>query len=175
MVHFDKDMRAQDFHWKGPNCEAMVNPPVVPVAVATTPLPAPVPVPTAPKKITFAADGLFRFDGGRSPDLLPEGHRKIERLAAELRQRGSQRVSITIIGHTDRLGSVAHNDALSMARANTVRDLLVKEGIAPASIRAAGAGERQPVALCLGNVATPELVQCLQPNRRVDIDVSTEP
>jgi outer membrane protein OmpA-like peptidoglycan-associated protein len=127
------------------------------------------------KKRSFAADGLFRFDGGHSPDLLPEGQRQIRRLASELRQSGVQRVAITIVGHTDRLGSEAHNDTLSLARANTVRDLLVQEGIAPTSIRASGAGERQPVVTCPGNVMTPALVRCLQPNRRVDIDVTTEP
>lgn len=169
MVHFDKDVRAQDFHWKGPNCEALVNP--APVIAAPTPAPVPAP----PRKLSFAADGLFRFDGGQPSDLLPEGQSKIQRLASELRQSGAQRVSITIVGHTDRLGSEAYNDALSLARANTVRDLLVKEGIAPASIRASGAGERQPVVTCVGTVATQELVRCLQPNRRVDIDVSTEP
>lgn len=173
MVHFDKDVRAQDFHWKGPACDALVNPPPVSVIAASTPVPAP--VPAAPKKRSFAADGLFRFDGGHSPDLLPEGQGQIRRLASELRQSGVQRVSITIVGHTDRLGSEAHNDTLSLARANTVRDLLVEEGIAPTSIRASGAGERQPVVTCPGNVATPALVRCLQPNRRVDIDVTTEP
>lgn len=173
MVHFDKDVRAQDFHWKGPNCEALVNPPPVPVIAAS--MPAPMPIAISPKKLSFSADGLFRFDGGQSPDLLPEGQRKIQRLASELRQSGMQRVSITVVGHTDRLGSEAYNDMLSLARANTVRDLLVKEGIAPTSIRASGAGERQPVVSCPGSAATPELVRCLQPNRRVDIDVITSP
>ena len=28
MVHYDQDVRSQDFHWKGPDCEAMLNPPV---------------------------------------------------------------------------------------------------------------------------------------------------
>lgn len=42
-------------------------------------------------------------------------------------------------------------------------------------IRASGAGERHPVVTCVGSVATPELVRCLQPNRRVDIDVVTAP
>jgi outer membrane protein assembly factor BamE (lipoprotein component of BamABCDE complex) len=37
MVHFDQDIRAQDFHWKGSTCEAAVAPPVVAVAVAPTP------------------------------------------------------------------------------------------------------------------------------------------
>jgi outer membrane protein OmpA-like peptidoglycan-associated protein len=86
-----------------------------------------------------------------------------------------QRVSVSVVGHTDRLGPEAYNDTLALARANTVRDRLMKEGIAPTSIRASGAGERQPVVSCPGSVATPELVRCLQPNRRVDIDVVTAP
>lgn len=173
MVHFDKDVRAQDFHWKGPNCEALVNPPLVPVVAAS--VPAPMPVPISPQKLSLSADGLFRFDGSQPSDLLPEGQSKIRRLASELRQSGGQHLSITIVGHTDRLGSQAYNDKLSQARADTVRDLLVKEGIAPTSIRASGAGERHPVVTCVGSVATLELVRCLQPNRRVDIDVVTAP
>lgn len=175
MVHFDKDVRAQDFHWKGPNCDALVNPPPAPVLAAPTPAPQPAP----PKKVSLAADGLFRFDGGHAPDLLPEGQRKIEQLAADLRQSGNSRVAIRIVGHTDRLGSQAHNDALSLARANTVRDLLIKHGIAPARILTSGAGARQPVVQCASAsasaTATPALVRCLQPNRRVDIDVTNEP
>lgn len=170
---FDKNVVAQSFHWLPADCADVLKVAATPMLPAPTPVPAPVVVP--PKKLSFAADGLFRFDGGQSPDLLPEGRRKIERLAADLRRSGVQRLSITIVGHTDRLGSEAYNDSLSLARANTVRDLLVKEGIAPASIRASGAGERQPVVSCAGDVATPALVRCLQPNRRVDIAVRTEP
>ena len=168
MVHFDQDVRSQDFHWKGPNCEALLNPPA---AVAAAPIAAvPVAAPVAPRKFTLGADGLFRFDGGHAPDLLPEGRRKIERLAADIRQHGVK-ASITVIGHTDRLGSEAYNNTLSLERANTVRELLVQQGIAASAIRAVGAGEQQPVVQCQGNTATPQLVSCLQPNRRVEIEV----
>ncbi|MFZ3119672.1 MAG: OmpA family protein [Variovorax sp.] len=170
---FDKNVVAQSFHWLPTDCADMLKVAAAPMPPAPVPVPALVPVP--PKKLSFAADGLFRFDGGQSPDLLPEGKRRIQQLAAELRRGGAQHLSITIVGHTDRLGSAAYNDRLSLARANTVRDILVKEGIAPASIRASGAGELKPVVMCSGNVATPELLRCLQPNRRVDIDVRTEP
>jgi len=168
MVHFDDDVRSQDFHWKGPNCEAMLNPPA-----AATPVPAAAvaPVATVPsRKVTLGADGLFRFDGGKASDLLPEGRRKIERLAADIRERGEQ-VLINVVGHTDRLGAEAYNSALSLQRANTVRDLLAQQGLPTRTIRAAGAGEQQPVVQCQGDTATPQLVSCLQPNRRVEIEV----
>ena len=170
---FDKNVVAQSFHWLPTDCADVLKVAAAPMPPMPAPMPAPVPVP--PKKLSFSADGLFRFDGGQPSDLQPEGRRKIEQLAAELRQSGSQRVSIHVVGHTDRLGSEAYNDALSLARANTVRDLLVKDGIGPTSIRASGAGERQPVVTCPGKVTTPDLVRCLQPNRRVDIEVGTQP
>jgi outer membrane protein OmpA-like peptidoglycan-associated protein len=80
-----------------------------------------------------------------------------------------------VTGHTDRLGTHAYNDALSLARARTVRDLLVGQGIDPKRVRTAGAGSRHPVTTqCVGTRATPELVGCLQPDRRVEIEVAGE-
>jgi len=48
---------------------------------------------------------------------------------------------IVVIGHTDRVGAVTHNDTLSLRRAERVRNELVKVGIAPDRIRVAGRGE----------------------------------
>ncbi|TPG18961.1 OmpA family protein [Variovorax guangxiensis] len=167
MVRFNQDVLTTGGYWKGRGCADMVKPAVVaPVLV-----PAP-PVAAVPRKVTLGADGLFRFDGGHATDLLPEGRRKIEALATDIRQSGDK-ASITVIGHTDRLGSDDYNNALSLERANTVRGLLVQQGVAGTAIRAAGAGKQQPVVQCAGTAATPELVSCLQPNRRVEIEVST--
>lgn len=77
-------------------------------------------------------------------------------------------------GHTDRLGTESANEALSVARANTVRELLAQQGIDRNAIRTAGMGARQPVVQCPGAAKTPALVSCLQPNRRVDIEVAGE-
>jgi OOP family OmpA-OmpF porin len=57
-------------------------------------------------------------------DLLPDGRQRVERLAAALRGQTFDRV--VVVGHTDRLGSDAYNDALSLSRAQTVRQLLVQ-------------------------------------------------
>ena len=169
MVRFNQDVLTTGGYWKGRGCADMVKPAVVAPAL----VPAP-PAAAVPRKVTLGADGLFRFDGGHASDLLPEGRRKIEGLATDIRQ-GGDKASITVIGHTDRLGSDAYNNALSLERANTVRDLLVQQGIAGTAIRAAGAGKQQPVVQCAGTAATPELVKCLQPNRRVEIEVTTMP
>ncbi len=82
---------------------------------------------------------------------------------------------VTVTGHTDRIGSAAYNTRLSMRRAEAVKAHLVELGIPAAKIVAAGKGETHPVTKpgeCKGDKATKELIACLQPDRRVEIEVS---
>ena len=168
MVRFNGDMLTNGMYWKNPACAARVNPAEAKAAVtAATPV-------GAPRKVTLAADGLFRFDRSALADLLPEGRSRVEALAAELQRSDKKLKGIVVTGHTDRLGTASYNDALSLARANTVRDLLIRKGIDGRLVRTAGEGERRPVVSCDGTHATPALVACLQPNRRVDIEVSAD-
>ena len=60
-----------------------------------------------------------------------------------LKNRGSM---ITIIGHTDSLGSSILNRKLSYARAKSVVLALINRGVSPARIHAVGRGESEPVA-----------------------------
>jgi outer membrane protein OmpA-like peptidoglycan-associated protein len=92
----------------------------------------------------------------------------VARVAAQLEQHGD--ATVTVVGHTDRIGSDAANMALSQRRAQSVRDALVSNGVAASSIRAVGAGESQPVVQC-GEGSRNEVVACLAPNRRVEIAV----
>lgn len=71
---------------------------------------------------------------------------------------------IVVVGHTDRVGSDAANDALARQRAETVRAALVQRGIAPASVAAEGRGEREPLVPTADGVPEPR-------NRRVEIVV----
>ncbi|MBJ2160223.1 OmpA family protein [Variovorax sp. IB41] len=167
-VKFKRDegqYRVESTHWKDPDCALFAQPPeVVPVRSVPTLLP--------PQKVTLNADGLFRFDGAGPGDLLPEGRERVARLAGDIQANFKALHYVTVTGHTDRLGTDAYNQALSQARANTVRDLLVQAGIDRAKVRASGMGKRQPVVSdCEGTRATPDLVKCLQPNRRVEIEV----
>jgi OOP family OmpA-OmpF porin len=166
----DNVYRAVSTHWKGVACESYLNPVVMAQAVPVV-LAAPAPAPTT-RRLTLGADGLFKFAKSGFNDLLPEGRGRLEALATQLRRDGVVLSSIIITGHTDRIGSDASNVALSQARANTVRDYLVGKGIDSKLVRAYGAGETQPVQQCAGERVTPELVACLQPNRRVDIEVA---
>jgi OmpA-OmpF porin, OOP family len=71
---------------------------------------------------------------------------------------------ITVIGHTDRVGTVEYNDALSLRRAERVRRDFVGRGIPDQSISVAGRGEREPIVSTADEVAEPR-------NRRVEINV----
>ena len=54
-------------------------------------------------------------------------------------------IRIRITGHTDNVGSDEANQKLSEGRANSVRDDLIRRGIAPERIEAEGKGESQPI------------------------------
>jgi OmpA-OmpF porin, OOP family len=95
-------------------------------------------------------------------ELTPDSRALLTKILDEIARRPAP--EIVVIGHTDRVGPVPYNDALSLRRAERVRDELVKVGLAAERIRVAGRGEREPL------VPTPDEVP--EPrNRRVEIDV----
>jgi OmpA-OmpF porin, OOP family len=110
-----------------------------------------------PRPVSF----LLYFLEGKDT-LTPESQQVVQQIFAEIARRPSP--EIVIIGHTDRVGSVASNDALSLRRAQKVRDDLVKLGIPPAQVQVAGRGEREPLVPTEDEVAEPR-------NRRVEISV----
>jgi len=89
------------------------------------------------------ADVLFDFDRA---ELRPQAGGILSDVARQLRERGG-RVAIRVEGHTDGLGTEAYNDALSLRRAEAVRNWLTGPGGLPGNaIEARGFGKRQPVA-----------------------------
>ena len=157
--------------------------PPAPVMVAQAPAPAPVvtpppppptpPAPPAPapvQKITLDAKALFDFD---KAVLKPEGKAVIDSQVLSKISQIQKLELVLVTGHTDRLGSDAHNQTLSTNRANVVRDYLVSKGVDRSKIEAIGMGEKQPVVQC-NQKNMKELIACLQPNRRVDVEVRGE-
>ena len=95
-------------------------------------------------------------------------------LAADL--RGALYDAVRVTGHTDRIGSNAYNLKLSARRADAVSAYLVQTaGIPAGKISARGVNGANPVTRpgdCKGNKATPALIACLQPDRRVEVEVT---
>jgi hypothetical protein len=76
--------------------------------------------------------------------ILSDGYPSLLRLAELLMQHRDYRVRIT--GNTDDVGAVTYNERLGLARANAVRDFLIKYGAADNQITAASQGKTAPEA-----------------------------
>jgi outer membrane protein OmpA-like peptidoglycan-associated protein len=107
--------------------------PLPPEKIETLLAAAAVPAGPAPQALTE-----IHFDSG-SFDLSPGGQIHAAVAAAMLADMGIARVRL--VGHTDRVGSPAHNRTLAEARARAVADFLVGAGVPVALIEAAGMGE----------------------------------
>jgi outer membrane protein OmpA-like peptidoglycan-associated protein len=101
------------------------------------------------------------FVSGRN-ELTAESLPTIAAIKQALAQRPAPEISV--VGHTDRVGTVEANDKLSLRRAETVKQVLVQEGLPVGLIEASGRGERQALAPTADEVAEPL-------NRRVEIEI----
>ena len=86
----------------------------------------------------------FSF-GTDHAEILPVGRPVLDSLASNLVSPAFLTMRIRIVGHTDSQGSVASNDTLSLARANSVRRHLEGKGVAADRIEVLGRGERDPL------------------------------
>ena len=133
-----------------------------PAAPAATPKPA-------AQKVTLAADALFDFD---KAVLRNEGKAKLDDVTGKL--KGMKLEVIIAVGHTDRIGSDKYNQKLSEKRAEAVKAYLVGKGVEPNRVYTEGKGEKQPVTgdKCgKSEKKSKKLIECLQPDRRVEIEV----
>ena len=146
------------------------------------PAPAPAPIAIAPavvepprpviQKLTLSTDVLFPF--GKA-ELAPSGQTKLDELANTA--QGAEVDRVVIVGNADRIGSDKFNQDLSERRAQAVKDYLAAKGVAQERVQAEGRGESQPVTGDQCKSMGPErksnakLVSCLQPDRRVEIEV----
>jgi OOP family OmpA-OmpF porin len=138
---------------------------------AQTPEPAPVPAP--PKKCDFAqslsADATFAFGKAR----LSEGAKQqLDEILAKA-GRCATISAVTVVGHTDRIGSERGNQALSERRAEAVKAYLESKGLRADSITAMGVANTQSMVnvRCSNKLPRRKLVECLAPDRRVVVDV----
>ncbi|MFA7028561.1 MAG: OmpA family protein [Sulfurovum sp.] len=118
--------------------------------------------------IELNADTLFAFN---KSTLSPDGKKTINALADKIKTDYFNIKKIRIEGHTDRIGTHEYNDRLSEARARTVANRIkaINPGV---YVEARGMGERYPVTKgCTGDTPTPELIECLSPDRRVSVEI----
>lgn len=152
-----------------PPAPIVAPPPPAAAPVPPAPTPPPPPPPPRPQRVSFSAESLFGFD---QAVVSADGRVALDDFAGKL--RGTNYSQIAVEGHTDRIGTEQYNMKLSQRRADAVKSYLVSNGgVDPSKISATGLGESKPVTTdCKGSKPTKALIACLQPDRRVDLEVT---
>jgi len=101
----------------------------------------------------------FEFD---SNNLTAKSRQRLDDILRAAQERDSQ--DILVIGHTDRVGEADYNAALSLQRAEAVRELLAGKGIGAEFIQVSSHGEGNPLIPTADEVAEAS-------NRRVEVVV----
>jgi outer membrane protein OmpA-like peptidoglycan-associated protein len=120
--------------------------------------PEPAPPPPPPPMVAPPSFMVF-FDWDRS-NLSQQALSTIKQAADAFKTKGNARITAT--GHTDTSGPEAYNMALSLRRANAVKDALVREGVPAQAISVVGRGEQGLLVQTGDGVREPQ-------NRRVEI------
>jgi OOP family OmpA-OmpF porin len=148
--------------------------PAAPPPPAPTPAPAPKPAPkpAAAKTLVITSTELFEFN--RST-LTPAARAVVDREVVARLNDFATIEFINVNGHTDRLGSAQYNQKLSERRAQTIKAYLVSKGADGSKIETYGFGKTMPVKSCPDQKDRKALIACLQPNRRVEVEVKGLP
>jgi outer membrane protein OmpA-like peptidoglycan-associated protein len=121
------------------------------------------------QRLTTVADALFEFD---KATLGADAEQTLAVLGPQIAQRGEH--PIVIEGHTDSIGSDAHNQRLSEQRAAAVRAWLAAHRFVPASTPIKAYGKTRPVAPNT-NPDGSDNPAGRQKNRRVEVVIKTCP
>jgi outer membrane protein OmpA-like peptidoglycan-associated protein len=104
---------------------------------------------------------LLYFQSGTT-ELTEESQRQVSEILAAIEVRKSKDVSI--VGHTDRVGSTETNYRLGLERAESIKSILLSKGVDPSGIEVTSHGEDNPLVKTEDEVAEPR-------NRRIEITV----
>ena len=107
--------------------------------VEAPPAPPEAPAPTVRREVPVFSNVLFDFD---KSNLRPEGKDVVNSVVGSLQANPSD--TLTVVGHTDSIGTDEYNMGLGQRRANTVRDAIVAGGINASRVNAVSRGESEP-------------------------------
>lgn len=127
-----------------------------PATPPPAPMPPPPPPPAAPRQFIV-------FFGFSKCNITAEADAVLSEAASAAKSTGS--ASISIVGHTDTVGSPKANQKLSECRAEAAKSNLVGKGIPAGAIGTTGKGESELMVQTGDNVKEPQ-------NRRATVDLN---
>lgn len=121
--------------------------------------------------IPLVANVLFEFDRDGYRDIRTHSLDSLDRALARIAEEKLTLQRVELAGHADRMDGRGHDDnqRLSERRARTVRALLIGRGIPAERIHDQYRGDTQQVQQCTGVKPRAALLECLLPNRRVEV------
>lgn len=163
-VEFDKSDKLRTADWRKSVCDLLYRQYIG----GTTPA-------TAQSIETFSlmSDVLFSFN---QYQLSDQGLKTLDKFIDQLLERYHNPV-VTITGHTDNLGTAKSNERMAFLRAQQVGSRFLMKGLPKQNVLIKGVGDTSPIVLCEGDVNTQDksLIDCLAPNRRVEIEIYETP
>ncbi len=158
-------------------CDPVAKKPA-PVIAEAAPAPAPTPAPAVEKRTVFVpytlqTEALFTYN---KSTLSENGKQKIHDEIIDKMKEYTKNDIVVVTGYADRIGSDKYNMKLSQRRADAVKAYMVEQGVDGNRIETAAKGEADPVVSCdnikgKANHKNKALIACLQPNRRIVLDL----
>jgi outer membrane protein OmpA-like peptidoglycan-associated protein len=119
-------------------------------------------------------DRTIYFDFNKST-LTADAHQRLNSLATVLKSASDVKEA-HIVGYADRIGSTSYNEKLSKKRAESVRNYLVSRGYLNSSVaETRWLGETVPKTYCPDSLTRSALIECLQKDRRVEVEIEYLP
>lgn len=127
--------------------------------------------PAPPPRTIISEEQRTVYFGFNKSNLTPEAKSRLDTLANQLTAAGDVE-GARIVGYADRIGTTSYNERLSKKRADTVRAYLISEGfVKPSETETHWVGKTEPTASCSADLPHAQLVQCLQPDRKVSVEL----
>lgn len=128
-----------------------------------------------PRRMEISREERTVYFAFNQATLSPEMKQRLDSLATKLKSEKSVK-GAHIVGYADRIGDPGYNEKLSKKRAEAAKGYLISKGIINTSVAdTRWVGSADPVTTCPDKLKKPKLIDCLQGDRRVEVEIDYYP